>query len=99
MDSSADGSRSEIPADVPPFWTGYDRTNSDNGQGVECIRKGSVGPIVLEDRTLEPSTSGALSVKNVTVDDYTTVHGNAGGIGDYVSWNCSVHTSDVKLSE
>lgn len=56
---------------------------------------GQYAPIALEDHELDQTDeSGALWARDVIIDDWIVVGGNAIG-GSYVVWNCTVETLDV----
>ena len=53
-------------------------------------------PISLEDNTEEPAgAKSPLWAKAVEIDDHTMVSGSLRGVGDYLIWNCKIHTLDV----
>ena len=55
-------------------------------------------PISLEDNTEEPpGVKSPLWAKAVVIDDHTVVSGSLRGVGDYIIWNCKIHTLDVSF--
>ncbi|KAK7540792.1 uncharacterized protein J3D65DRAFT_691822 [Phyllosticta citribraziliensis] len=80
---------------VPPYWHSRGRTASVASHASSEHHRPD--PIRLEDHTVENSDqSRALWARSVSIDDYVIVSGNVPGMGDYVVWNCTVQTLNVR---
>lgn len=84
---------------TPPYWhLNRRRASSSSVATVTVQTVAHRAPIALEDHTEECSEScGPLWVKQVTVDDYVVITGNAVGGGAHVEWNCTVEVLDVSI--
>lgn len=81
---------------VPPYWQSRKRATSVASHASSEVDRPD--PIRLEDHTVENSDqSRALWARSVSIDEYVIVSGNVPGMGDYVVWNCTVQTLNVRL--
>jgi len=80
---------------VPPYWQRHLRSNSTLSYA--SVDNPRPTAIRLEDHSEEHSEqSRVLWAKHISVDDCVVVTGTAPGIGDYVVWNCTVETLQVR---
>jgi len=79
---------------TPPYWQLH-RTSTSSTSSVTAVVIHRA-PIALEDHTEQCSEScGPLWVKQVTIDEYAVVAGNAIGNGGHVVWKCTVDMLEV----
>jgi len=80
---------------VPPYWQ-HPHAHHDSAVNYSSENLAVPQPIRLEDHSEDGSEQcKALWAKQVSIDDYVVVSGNAPGIGAYVVWNCTVQTLNV----